>query len=158
MTPPRAKTSSGRAIVAPLFGEQLRKLRGGQSRGQVCGALARFGLTVDRSTLLHYEAGTVAAPDPAVLWALGRHYGLDTIDELLTVLVMDRTGRALRSGIDIARPGFDLEQRRIAESFGGFAPAMRAALSTVIAGIRPMDVIAPPAAVPRRIKTMRPRA
>jgi hypothetical protein len=124
-----------RSIVTPNFGEQLRKLRGDQSRGDVCRALAAFGLNVERSTLLHYERGCVAAPDPAILWALGRHYGLDSIDELLTVLVMDRTGKRLRAGVDIARPGFDLQQRRVAESFGALAPTMKDAVALIIGGI-----------------------
>jgi hypothetical protein len=134
------------------FGRQLRRLRAKESRGAVCRALARWGLTLDRSTLLQYERGTVAAPDPGILWALGRHYGLTTVDELLTVLVMDRTGRKLRDGVEIAVPGLTHQQRFIAELFGTFSPEWQTALTTIFVGLHSGDVSFPGLQRPRRAK------
>jgi hypothetical protein len=129
--PPRVRTAH-----APNFGRQLTRLRGTQSRAAVCRALRRYGITVDRSTLFQYEHGHVTAPDPAVLWALGRYYGLETLDELLTVLVMDRTGRSLRAGVEIAVSPFDAQQRRIAEAWGTFPDDLKAAVLTVVNGLQ----------------------
>ncbi len=124
-----------RKVVAANFGRQLTRLRGDQSRADVVAALRRFGLTVDRSTLLQYEHGCISAPDPAVLWALGRHYGLESIDDLIATLVMDRTGRPLRSGVDIAASPYTIDQRHIAESFGALPKSLQAAINIVFAGL-----------------------
>lgn len=115
------------------FGRQLTKLRGSQSRGAVCRALRKFGLTVERSTLLHYERGRVAAPDPAIVWALARYYGLDSVDELLQVLVMDRTGRKLRDGVDLTVPALSSTQRTMAELMGQLSPTLQEALVVLAA-------------------------
>lgn len=125
-----------RPVISPNFGRQLTRLRGTRSRGDVVRGLQRYGIAVDRSTLLQYEHGSVSAPDPAILWALGRYYGLDSIDELIAVLVMDRTGRALREGIDIAISPFSNEQREIAEAYGGFPVEVKTALRTVFTGLQ----------------------
>lgn len=130
-----AKRPRHRPLVTPEFGAQLQRLRGARSRGEICRRVAEYGLTMDRSTLLQYERGTVAAPDPAILWALGRIYLLDTIDELLTVLVMDRTGRQLRAGTDIRHPGLTPAQIRIAELFGSLAPSVQGKLTALLDSI-----------------------
>lgn len=135
----RSASRRPRAVASPHFGRQLTKLRGTKSRGEVVRALQRYGITVDRSTLLQYERGCVTAPDPAILWALGRYYGLDGIDELVAVLVMDRTGREMRSGVDIAASPFTIEQRAIAEAFGGFPADVKAAITTIFAGLQAGD-------------------
>lgn len=134
------------------FGAQLLKLRGARSRGEICRRVKRFGLTLDRTTLLKYERGSVAAPDPAILWALGRIYHLDSVDELLTVLVMDRSGRALRSGLDITGAALTAAQLHIAEVFGTLPAAMQAALSCLISEMAPSES---DHRVPRRRRTPR---
>jgi transcriptional regulator with XRE-family HTH domain len=53
-----------------------------------------LGVSLDRSTLLQYERGTVGSPDPVVLWGLSRLYRV-TLDDLVADLVRDRTGRAV---------------------------------------------------------------
>ena len=109
-----------RPISLPKFGAQLRALRGALSRGKVCAALRRYGLTVDRSTLLHYERGAVTSPDPAVLWALARVYHTP-IDELLTLLTRERAGRPLPN-VKLGGGGWDLRQVDVAEWFGQLPP------------------------------------
>lgn len=126
---PSART---RRFPTRAFGAQLRKLRGLRTRGEICRRVAHFGLALDPTQLLHYERGSVTSPDPGVLWALGRVYHLRSIDELLTVLVMDRSGRALRSGIDIAAPGLTPAQLHIAELFGALPPPLQKSLANVM--------------------------
>jgi transcriptional regulator with XRE-family HTH domain len=82
-----------RPIVAAGFGARLRLLRGLLSRGAICERLLALGVSLDRSTLLQYERGTVGSPDPVVLWGLSRLYRV-TLDDLVADLVRDRTGRA----------------------------------------------------------------
>ena len=83
-----------RPVVAAAFGARLLLLRGTQSRGTICERLLALGLSLDRSTLLQYEHGTVSSPDPVVLWGLGRLFHV-TVDDLVADLVRDRTGRAV---------------------------------------------------------------
>jgi transcriptional regulator with XRE-family HTH domain len=78
----------------------------------MCERLLAFGLSLDRSTLLQYERGTVRSPDPMVLWGLGRLYHV-TVDDLVADLVRDRTGRAVPSGD--APIELDADQRCAAE-------------------------------------------
>jgi transcriptional regulator with XRE-family HTH domain len=116
-------------VALPQFAKQLVKLRGTQSRGAICRALARLGLPCDRSTLLQYERGTVTAPDPALLWGLAWVYHID-VSELLVVIVGDRTGRPSRS-VALNGPGLTPEQLRIAEIFGALQPPARHALTEI---------------------------
>lgn len=83
-----------RPIVAPTFGAHLQALRGAHSRGAICDQLTPFGLSLDRSTLLQYERGTVGSPDPVILWALAQIYGM-RLDDLFSALVFDRTGQVV---------------------------------------------------------------
>lgn len=122
----------------------MSKLRGERTRGDICRRVAHFGLTLDRTTLLKYERGDVTAPDPAILWALGRVYHLPSIDELLTVLVMDRSGRALRPGLDITGPsGLTTAQLHLAEVFGTLPTGVQEAIAGLIAEIAPAVEHAP---------------
>jgi transcriptional regulator with XRE-family HTH domain len=67
--------------------------------------LLALGLSLDRSTLLQYERGTVGSPDPVVLWGLSRLYRV-AVDDLIADLVRDRTGRAVsRRDAPIERNG-----------------------------------------------------
>jgi hypothetical protein len=54
-----------RPVVAAGFGARLQLLRGSQSRATVCERLLDYGLSLDRSTLLQYERGTVSSPGPS---------------------------------------------------------------------------------------------
>jgi transcriptional regulator with XRE-family HTH domain len=56
--------------------------------------LLALGVSLDRSTLLQYERGTVSSPDPVMLWGLGRLYRVP-VDDLVADLVRDRTGLAV---------------------------------------------------------------
>jgi len=77
----------------PQFGARLRELRGEQTIAEVCRAVRAFGFALDHSTLIHYERGTVKAPDPALLFALAHHYDVDDLGELIRLLVHERLGR-----------------------------------------------------------------
>lgn len=85
-----------RPIVAPTFGARLFALRGSSSRGAICDRLVAFGLSLDRSTLLQYERGTVGSPDPVILWGLGQIYAV-ALTDLVGALVYDQTGRSIAS-------------------------------------------------------------
>lgn len=80
-----------RPIVAAGFGARLRLLRGSRSRAAVCEQLRARGLSLDRSTLLQYERGTVGSPDPVMLWGLSHLYRV-SVDDLVADLLRDRTG------------------------------------------------------------------
>lgn len=107
--------SRQRPVIAPTFGKYLSELRGTRSRGVICEELKRFGVELDRSTLLQYERGTVSAPDPAALWALGRLYRV-SLDDLALVLLRDRTGQALAAQ-DLRPAAFSDRQLQIAQAF-----------------------------------------
>jgi hypothetical protein len=124
-------TRTRRPVVTPQFGAELRRLRGAQSRGAVVSALTVWGVTITRQTLQQYEEGRILAPDPLALWALGRHYGLEQIDDLLSVLASDRTKRAPRTRpITITR--FSLAQRDAAEAFGRLGPGEQKLLLKIL--------------------------
>jgi transcriptional regulator with XRE-family HTH domain len=55
-----------------------------------------LGVVIDPSALFQYERGTVAAPDPAALWALSRVYGVDFY-ELVSLLVANRKDPSLEN-------------------------------------------------------------
>lgn len=85
--------SPARPVVAPLFGAYLFSLRAGRSRGVICRRVSAIaGYHFDPSTLLQYERGTVAAPDPLMLDILARLYRVE-LSALLDVLRGDRVGR-----------------------------------------------------------------
>lgn len=70
-----------RAVVVPRFGRRLKGLREDADFSQqkvVNGVVGRFGLKFDRSSLAQWEAGTVAGPDAALLWALATFFGEST--------------------------------------------------------------------------------
>ena len=118
-----------RPVVVPIFGAQLLALRGKRSRGWMCQQLTTFGLSLDRSTLLQYERGTVASPDPAILWGLGRLYHV-SLDDLVLALMRDRTGRPVLAR-DLRPPALDEEQLRIATFVGQIDDASRRALAVL---------------------------
>jgi hypothetical protein len=125
------------AISTPTFGALLRRLRGPASRGQVCRAVAGFGLALDRSTLLKYEAGRVNAPDPAILWALGRIYQLPNLDDLLRVLVVDRTGQGDAQALaDQVQPIYQLQPAEILDALT-LAEQVVARLRAIVAALPP---------------------
>jgi transcriptional regulator with XRE-family HTH domain len=118
-----------RQIFCPQFGALLAKLRGEQSRSAVCRFITEdFGLWLDRSTLLAYERGTVRAPDPAILFALAYHYGVEDVGDLISVLVKERLARPVGAALQIGRSKYDREQRKVAELFGEIGPETKAAL------------------------------
>lgn len=131
----RKRAKRERPIVVPMFGSQLRELRGKRSRGAMCNDLTTFGLRLDRSTLLQYERGTVGSPDPAVLWGLGRLYHV-SLDDLVLALMRDRTGRPVIAR-DLRPPALDEEQTRVATYFGQYDDATRKALATIMENLMP---------------------
>lgn len=86
-----SKRAGSRPVVVPIFGNRLLELRGGRSAEIVIRRMRTLGVTLTASTLYQYEAGTVNAPDPGVLWALGKIYQVP-VDELIAVLVLERGG------------------------------------------------------------------
>jgi transcriptional regulator with XRE-family HTH domain len=116
-----------RPIVVPEFGRLLstwRTVEPKRSRGVVCRQLFnRYGLHLDDTSLLQYERGTVAAPDPAMLWALARIYGANFL-ALVAALVAERTRRPLTDAAHATGP-MDLndDERSIIESLRAMPPA-----------------------------------
>ena len=78
--------TKSRPVVAEAFGKRLAELRGATSHQGVTNRLAALGIKIDPSTLWQYEHGTVAAPDPRVLWGYCRLFG-GSIEELTGLLV-----------------------------------------------------------------------
>ena len=78
-----------RKAVTPTLGALLVQLRGRASRGAICTRLPQYGLSLNRSTLLQYERGTVLAPDPAILWGLSKVHHVK-FDDLMEALLRDR--------------------------------------------------------------------
>jgi transcriptional regulator with XRE-family HTH domain len=115
--------------------------------------LVAVGLSLDRSTLLQYERGTVGSPDPVVLWGLGWLYHV-TVDDLIADLVRDRTGRAApRREMPIE---LDVDQRRLVDSFADLSDESR----RVALGI--LEVLAaqpagerPASPTPKKFKTIK---
>lgn len=54
--------------------------------------MEKLDVVLDESTLYNYEAGTVSAPDPGVLWALSKIYAVSH-DEMIALLVSVRAGK-----------------------------------------------------------------
>lgn len=86
------KGKSRRPVVVAAFGARLGELRGEKSAEIVVRQMGQLGVTLTASTLYQYEAGTVNAPDPGVLWALAKIYQVD-LDDLIALLVAERNGR-----------------------------------------------------------------
>lgn len=133
--------SRHRPVVVPAFGAYLARLRGRSSRrarssrGAICKRLEQYGLTLDRSTLLQYERGTVTAPDPAILWGLSRLYHVP-FDEMVLELVRERSKTPEALPAD-TRPSLDHEQRLIAEWFGRLGDDSRHAVSVILEALAP---------------------
>lgn len=107
-------------MYVPAFGAHLRQLRGDESIAEVCRAIRSIGLALDHSTLIHYERGTVKAPDPALLFALGQHYDVDDVSDLIRLLVQERLGRVSsppRVFVSFSWRKWSREQRRFMEMF-----------------------------------------
>jgi transcriptional regulator with XRE-family HTH domain len=132
---PPVKRRRERIVYVPQFGAHLRRLRGQQTIADVCRAVNAFGFVLDHSTLIHYERGTVKAPDPALLFALAHHYGVKDLDDLIGRLVKERLGRpvkARRVFVSFHYGTFTRDQRRMAQWFGAVAPDMQHALLFVL--------------------------
>lgn len=118
--------------MAPLFGDALRQLRGQQSRGDVCRVLASKGLTLDRSTLLQYERGTVRTPNLAIVWMLAQHYGVSDREfaRLVALLAYELTGtRGPRPTLETRE---DPEQRRLAAIVRGLPTTLQKSVITIV--------------------------
>jgi transcriptional regulator with XRE-family HTH domain len=115
-----------RPVVVPEFGNLLVDLRGKRSRGLVVRILLdSYALKLDDTSLLQYERGTVAAPDPAILWALSRIYGAD-FEELISALVMERTGREVAVAGDPGGPlDIDADERSLIHALRSLPPERR---------------------------------
>jgi len=125
-----SRQQAERAVVAPKFGALLTTLRGSHtSRGVICSKLARFGLALDRSTLLQYERGTVASPSPTILWGLAQIYRVP-LNDLVLALLRDLSPKhpAFRHEVD----PLTAEQRMIAELSMALSPKARQALVTLL--------------------------
>lgn len=83
-----------RPVRVAIFGRRLAELRGKRSARQILQRAGGLGVRLTPSTLYQYENGTVTAPDPAVLWALSRIYGI-SLDGLVSLLVANRNNLAL---------------------------------------------------------------
>jgi hypothetical protein len=70
---PVAKARS-RKPQLKAFGSWLIALRGRRTRQQISDKLSNLGVPLGGATLAQYEAGTVWAPDPGVLWGLSEIY------------------------------------------------------------------------------------
>jgi len=83
--------SKKRSRLAELkaFGAKLKALRGGRSREQISLRLQTLGVTLDESTLVQYEKGTVWAPDAGVLWGLAVIYN-QSLTDLIGLLLLNR--------------------------------------------------------------------
>jgi transcriptional regulator with XRE-family HTH domain len=126
-----SRQQTAREIRAPKFGALLTSLRGPHtSRGAICSKLARFGLSLDRSTLLQYERGTVRSPDPTILWGLAQIYRVPLNDLMLALLrdVSPKHHPMIRHEVDPLTP----EQRVIAELSSAVSPKARQALVTLL--------------------------
>ena len=77
------------------LGRCLLDHRARRSRQQISVKLKHLGVPLDESSLFQYEAGTVWAPDPGVLWGLAEIYRVPLM-ELILLLKANR-----------ARPGAD---------------------------------------------------
>lgn len=121
------KRQHDRVVHVPAFGARLRELRGDHTIAEVCRAVRAFGFALDHSTLIHYERGTVKAPDPALLFALAHHYEVDDLGELIRLLVRERLGRATRQAVFVSHHAsssrhYSRVQRRVAEWFAEINP------------------------------------
>lgn len=129
-----------RAIVAPLFGDALRRLRGRQSRGEVCRVLASKGLALDRSTLLQYERGTVRTPNIAIVWTLAKHYGVSDREfaRLTAILTHELTGRP--GPVPTLASRYTPEQRRLLAVVGEFPITVQKSVMTIIRRLGDLEV------------------
>jgi transcriptional regulator with XRE-family HTH domain len=126
-----SRRQADRSIVAPQFGALLTTLRGAHtSRGIICAKLARFGLALDRSTLLQYERGTVASPSPTILWGLAQIYRVP-LNDLVVALLRDVSTNRTQLFRHEVEP-FTPEQRAIAELSSAMSPKARQALVTLL--------------------------
>lgn len=123
---------SKRRVVAPRFGEALRRLRGRQSRGEVCRVLASKGLALDRSTLLQYERGTVATPNLAIVWTLAKHYGVSDREfaRLTAILTHELTGK--KGPLPVLARRADPELVRLASTIREFPITLQKSVITVL--------------------------
>lgn len=124
-----SRRQADRSIVAPQFGALLTTLRGAHtSRGIICAKLARFGLALDRSTLLQYERGTVASPSPTILWGLAQIYRVPLNDLVVALLRDVSTNRTQVWHHDEVEP----EQRALAELASAMSPTERQTLVALL--------------------------
>jgi transcriptional regulator with XRE-family HTH domain len=84
---------------AQRWGTALAELRQTSklSAADVVKRLKALGIHVVRASIYAYEAGTVAAPDAGVVWALAQVYGVPVAD-LIRDLVADRNGGQIVQG------------------------------------------------------------
>lgn len=79
--------------------------------------MRKLGVQLDDSTLYNYEAGTVSAPDPGVLWALSKIYAVSH-DEMIAFLVSVRAGKTDGSVLPVATdPAFDDAEQKLVLAF-----------------------------------------
>lgn len=111
-----------RQVVALEFGQRLETCRGKRSRQAVANQLRKMSIRIDPSTLHQYEHGTVAAPDPRVLWGLSHIYGV-TLDYLTAPLV---------PGSDSPRasvtPAMSEAAERVARAYDAMTPVQQKAI------------------------------
>jgi len=144
--------SRDRPVHVPVFGAHLRDLRGDQTIADVCRAVRVYGFALDHSTLIHYERGTVKAPDPALLFALAHHYEVEEFDHLVHLLVRERLGRPVRAVFVSHHRGsrYSRDQRRLVEWFAELSDRSREALLFTLRKFREVDQPARPEPVRRR--------
>jgi len=110
---PRAMVPFGRFLSARRRAKNL-------TAAGVVRRMKNFGVQLDQSTLYNYEAGTVSAPDPGVLWALSKIYDM-ALDELIALLVGVRNGKvdAPPPSILSRNPQFDESEEKLVLAFRG---------------------------------------
>jgi len=140
------------ALVAPqsrpvrvrAFGKKLAELRGARSAEQVLIRARVLGIKLTASTLYQYEGGTVEAPDPGVLWALSKVYGVD-LNDLIALLVANRNDPHLEELPPIAEGHVvltDPADRTLFEALQGVPTATRNEMLDFLA-FRSLDELPP---------------
>lgn len=81
-------------------------MRGERSRQQISQRLQALGVSLDESTLVQYEAGTVWAPDVGALVGLAEIYSIP-LQSLITLVLANRANTHAESWSDLLRQAED---------------------------------------------------
>lgn len=132
------------------FGKFLSRQRRAKhlSAEGVVRRMKHLGVQLDASTLYNYEAGTVRAPDPGVLWALSKIYAV-SLDELIALLVSVRAGKGgvpPTASTNSEPDGHDrtkllsAAERELLDEWSKLTPRGRDSLRNLLAELQPRKV------------------